>query len=132
MGHRHYAKLCGDLTYACQRFAEGGDAIGVVIVLFRGMAIEAEVAMAFAPEIKINPQEFRELVKEILRGLYTTSISKADKTCVMLAEATNSECVILYAINRDGIFRVNVSQPKSNEFVAAFALQVANGLDARN
>jgi hypothetical protein len=132
MPHKHYAKLGGDLTYACQRLAEGVGAVGVVVVLARGMTEEAEVGMTFAPGLRINPGDFRGLTDEILKGSYSASISKADKACTMLAEATRAECVILFVINKDGTVRVNVSQPKPNDFVAAFALQIANSFDAMN
>src|ERR1035441_5650331 len=102
MPHKNYPKLGGDLDYACQRLGKGLDAIGVVAVLYRGMNEEAEMCITFAPGVKIKPEEFRKLTNEILENTYSTSIAKANKACMMLAEATNSECVILFLIKKDG------------------------------
>jgi hypothetical protein len=132
MPHKNYPKLGGDLDSACQRLGKGLDAIGVVAVLYRGMNEKAEMCITFAPGVNIKPEEFRKLMNAILEDTYSTSIAKTNKGCVMLAEATNSECVILFVIKKDGSVLVNVSEPKPNEFVAAFALQVANGFDAMN
>src|SRR5436190_16238997 len=132
MQHKTYAKLGGNLTYACQRLAEGINAIGVVAVLYRGKTTEAEIAMTFARELKIDAEDFRKLTGTILENSYAASLSIADRPCEMLAEATGSECVMLFVIRKDGAIQVKVSKPQSNEFVAAFALQISNSFNAMN
>lgn len=132
MQHKHYPKLGGDLAYGCQRLAEGLGAVGAVVVLYRGKTEQTEVGMTFALQLKVDAAAFRRLMDEILKNLYATSIGISNKACVMLAGATDAECVILFLIEKDGAVRVAVSQPKSNEFVAAYALQIANSFDAMN
>jgi hypothetical protein len=96
------------------------------------MSIETEMGMTFASGLKFKSEEFRKLTNKILDGVYSATTSKEDKACIMLAEATSAECVILFVIKKDGSVSVTVSQPKSDEFVAAFALQIANSFDQMN
>ncbi len=88
--------------------------------------------MTFASELKIKAEDFRKLTDAILQNSYSATLIIANKVCQMLAKATESECVILFVINKDRTVRVSVSQPRSNEFVAAFALQIANNFNAMN
>lgn len=132
MQHKHYPKLGGDLTSGCRRLAEGLGAVGVVAILYRGQSEQAEVGMTFAPGLQIDAAAFHKLTDEILKNTYALSTATPNRGCVMLAEATGAECVILFIIEKDGAMLVSVSQPKSNEFVAAFALGIANSYNAEN
>jgi hypothetical protein len=132
MRRNYYPKLGGDLLHGCQRLAEGLGAVGAVAVLYRGMSEETEFGMTFATELKMGGAGFRKLTEEILNDTYSESITRPNKACVMLAEATGAECVMLFLIQKGGVVQVSVSQPKTSEFVAAFALQIANSLDEMN
>jgi len=88
--------------------------------------------MNFAPQLKVDAATFHRLNEEILENSYATSMEISNKACVMLAEATGAECVILFLIEKDGAVRIAVSEPKSNEFVAAYALQIADSFNAMN
>jgi hypothetical protein len=127
-----YPKFGGDLRYACQRLAEGLDASGVVIVLYRGEREEAEIGMTFGPGLEIDAAGFCALADDLLENAYSASLSAADRACVMLAEATDAKCAILFIINKEGGIRVSVSAPQSGEFVSASALYIADALAARN
>jgi len=129
---RHYPKLGGDLAYGCQRLIESSGAGSAVVILYRGENEQTEVAMQLAPWLDIGAAAFRRLTDEILKDTYAASIGTANKVCKLLMTATSAECVILFLIEKDGALRVWVSQPKPNEFVASFALQIADSFDAMN
>ena len=130
--HRQYPKLGGDLVYGCKRLAQGLDAVGAIAVLYRGTNEHTEIGMSFAPELEIDATVFRQLTDAILNNTYSASITRPHGACLMLAEATDADCVVLFLIKRDGAVNIIVSQPSSNEFVAAFALKIAQSFDSRN
>ena len=132
MHNKHYPKLGGDLKYGCERLAKGLGAVGAVVVLYRGMKEETEIGMSFAPGFKISATVFRQLTDEILKDTYSVSIDSPNRACVMLAEQTCAECVILFLIEKDGAVRVAVNQSRPKDFVAAFALGIANSFVAMN
>lgn len=132
MSDNHYPMLGGNLTSGCERLAKGLGAVAAVIVLYRGPHKEAEVGMSFTLGLRIDGAAFRRLTNEILNGTYTESIATVNKACVMLAKATDAEGVILFLIDKDGAVRVAVNQPMAKDFVAAFALGIANRYVAMN
>lgn len=129
---KRYPKMGCGLTVACQRLAEGMNALGVIVILYRGEKEMVETGVAFANGINFEPAEFRRLTNEILDGSFSTSISVADRACGMLADATDAECVIMFVIGKDGFVQTRVNRPESKEFVAGYALQIAKGFDAMN
>jgi|SRR5579862_9460454 len=129
---KHYPKMGCGLTCACQQLAEGMSALGVIVILYRGQKEMVETGITFANGFRFEPAEFRRLTNEILDGSFLTSISVADKACGMLADATEAECVIMFVIGKDSYVQTRVSRPESKEFVAGYALQIANGLEAMN
>ena len=131
-GHTIYPQLGGDLAYACERLGKGLGALGVIIILYRGEGRQTEIALSFAPSFETDSAEFERLTTHILADVYSTNISKSDKACEMLCKATAAECVIVFIINHDGPVRVGVSEPRSKEFVAAFALQISKELGSRS
>lgn len=132
MESKYYPKIGGTLGQACGLLAKGLGAVGAVIILYRGMKEKTETAMSLAPGLKMDAAAFEGLTNAILNDTYTTSISTPNQACIKLAAATDAECVILFLIEKDGAVRVSVSQPKPKDFVAAFALGIANGVLAMN
>jgi hypothetical protein len=122
----------GDINCGCRRLAEGLGAVGAVAVVYRGMKEEAEIGMTFAPGLSVGPNEFRQLTEAILAGDFAESLKTPNKACVMFAQATEAESVILFVIRKDGTVSVSVSEPKPAEFVAAFSLGISNNFDSMN
>jgi len=127
-----YPKLGGTLDQACQRFAQGLGAHGAVIILYRGMNELAEIAMTFAPELKMDASVFERFTDGILNDTYSASITTPNRACLMLAEATHAECVMFVVIDREGAARLAVSHPQPKDFVAAFTLGISKEIRAMN
>jgi hypothetical protein len=93
---RFYPKIGGDITYGCQRLAQGLNTLGAIAILYRGKSESAETGISLAPGFKFGSEEFKGLTEKILDNCYAQSIRIPDKACQMLAEATDAEDVILF------------------------------------
>ena len=129
----NYPKLDGNAVKdGLQKLAEGIGALGIIAILYKGMEAQTETVIVLAKDLKIKSKDFRALAQKILDGCHSKNFCAADKACGMLAAATDSEWVILFAIHKDGAVNVTASQPNLVEFAAGFALQIANSFDAMN